>query len=67
MKGHHYVMWYSHNQPTPITDEIIDTDIAIALIDIVGQDVDYQFGWYENPKMSVPGIYHVQVFWTEKI
>jgi hypothetical protein len=23
----------------------------------------FEFVWYENPKMSIPGIYHVQVFW----
>jgi hypothetical protein len=23
----------------------------------------FEFAWYENPKMTIPGVYHVQVFW----
>mmetsp|Transcript_29726 Transcript_29726/g.60758 ORF Transcript_29726/g.60758 Transcript_29726/m.60758 type:complete len:203 (-) Transcript_29726:176-784(-) len=23
----------------------------------------FEFVWYENPKMTIPGVFHVQVFW----
>eukprot|EP00697_Spironema_sp_BW2_P000817 gnl/Spiro4/11098_TR5885_c0_g1_i1.p2 gnl/Spiro4/11098_TR5885_c0_g1~~gnl/Spiro4/11098_TR5885_c0_g1_i1.p2 ORF type:complete len:207 (-),score=48.24 gnl/Spiro4/11098_TR5885_c0_g1_i1:102-686(-) len=26
----------------------------------------FEFVWYENPKMSIPDIYHVQVFWHSR-
>ena len=49
----HYVMWYTWIRPE---DSEITSDIANAL----GKDTD--FIWYENPKMSIPEIFHVQVF-----
>ena len=49
----HYVMWYTWTRPE---DSEITSDIANAL----GKDAD--FVWYENPKMSIPEIFHVQVF-----
>ena len=36
-----------------------------AIVDPKYRDT-FQFAWYENPKMTVPGIYHVQVFWAER-
>ena len=49
----HYIMWYTWLRPKDC--EITD-DIGKAL----GGDVD--FIWYENPKMTIPEIFHVQVF-----
>ena len=47
-----------------MTDELIDRDIIEGITNIIGIEASFQFGWYENPKMTVPGIYHVQVFWA---
>ena len=49
----HYIMWYTWTRPE---DSEITNDIANSL----GKGVD--FVWYENPKMSIPGVFHVQVF-----
>lgn len=58
-QGKHYVMWYTYKPD----EEQITKDIEEALRDIAGND-NFQFAWYENPKMTVPEIYHVQVFWV---
>jgi hypothetical protein len=29
------------------------------------QQQRFRFVWYENPKMTVPDVYHVQVFWCK--
>ena len=55
----HYVMWYTYQD---IPDNEINKDIEISLFKLVGHK-NFEFVWYENPKMSVPEIYHVQVFW----
>ena len=49
----HYIMWYTCTRPS---DADITKDIAKSL----GRDDD--FIWYENPKMSIPELFHVQVF-----
>ena len=55
----HYVMWYTYRD---ISYSEISIDIYNSLKDIL-QDKHFEFVWYENPKMSVPEVYHVQVFW----
>lgn len=57
----HFVMWYTY-WPPEITEEEINQDIANAIVKRLGP-CEYEFVWYENPKMTIPGIYHVQVFW----
>ena len=57
--SNHYIMWYSNYIPP---DKIITRDIDENIENIL-QHPDYQFIWYENPKMSIPDIYHVHVFW----
>jgi len=58
-QGKHYVMWYTYKP-----DEVqVTKDIEEAILGIVGNE-SFQFGWYENPKMTIPDIYHVQVFWA---
>lgn len=51
-----------------ITDTIIGDHIQAEIEALVGPDMKetFQFGWYENPKMTVPGVFHVQVFWAER-
>jgi hypothetical protein len=53
-----YTYW-----PPEITEDDINNDIETAISLRVGKSADYDFIWYENPKMTIPGIYHVQVFW----
>eukprot|EP00600_Ochromonadales_sp_CCMP1393_P010009 CAMPEP_0174955210 /NCGR_PEP_ID=MMETSP0004_2-20121128/858_1 /TAXON_ID=420556 /ORGANISM="Ochromonas sp., Strain CCMP1393" /LENGTH=158 /DNA_ID=CAMNT_0016203119 /DNA_START=1076 /DNA_END=1549 /DNA_ORIENTATION=- len=60
--GCHWVMWYG-SQEKPYDDERINADIVKELGDILGRGVRFDFAWYENPKMTVPEFYHVQVFW----
>jgi hypothetical protein len=60
--GYHYVMWYGDTNLS-LTDEIINDNIREEIQLIVGDKVRFQFAWYENPKMTVPDVYHVQVFW----
>ena len=55
----HYVMWYTYDN---ISDIEITSDILDSLKNILKHD-NFEFVWYENPKMSVPEVYHVQVFW----
>lgn len=60
--GHHSVLWYAcvakHKD-----DEAISRDIYDLLAAAHGPEA-FDFAWYENPKMTVPEFYHVQVFWT---
>ena len=66
--GYHYVLWYAHNQHAPITDSLIDEHIRME-IKLILKCIDnhcettFDYCWYENPKQSVPGVYHLQVFW----
>ena len=55
----HYVMWYTYDN---ISDEIVTSDISSELNNILNHS-NFEFVWYENPKMTVPEIFHVQVFW----
>ena len=63
-EGQHYVMWYATREQSK-TDEEITADIDKELQRITGSENAFQFGWYINPKMTVPEFFHVQVFWKE--
>ena len=57
----HYIMWYTYN----IDDENqINNDIFESLKKEL-ENENFEFIWYENPKMTIPEIYHVQVFWIK--
>ena len=59
--GYHYVMWYgSSDKPS---EQSITQDISNSIKEIIGPEAPFSFGWYENPKMSVPEVCHYQVFW----
>ena len=62
-KTFHYVMWYTYDR-NELNDEKITLDIKNAIYNIILTD-NFNFVWYENPKMSIPDIYHVQVFWIK--
>ena len=63
IKGNHYIMWYYNCKN--IDNETISNDISINIYKIVKNN-NFNFAWYENPKMSIPSeiLYHVQVFWV---
>jgi hypothetical protein len=56
-----YTYW-----PPEISEDDINRDIDAAIGTRLGKSADFDFIWYENPKMTIPGIYHVQVFWCTK-
>ena len=56
--SNHYIMWYNCSKQ-PYSNEKITQDIKNEISKISNK---YQFVWYENPSMSIPEIYHVQVF-----
>ncbi len=60
----HYILWY--NRQDNISDSLINENINDSLKAILNHD-NYKYVWYENPKMNIPGIYHLQVFWIESI
>lgn len=57
----HSLMWYSDGSPGG-GDSEINADIYSALASELGHE-QFEYVWYENPKMTIPGVYHVQVFW----
>ena len=62
-KTFHYVMWYTYDR-NELSEEKITLDIKNSIYNIISTD-NFSFVWYENPKMSIPDIYHVQVFWIK--
>jgi len=61
--GNHWVMWYN-TEACPYGDDTITKDIDMAICNHLNGANNYDFVWYENPKMSVPDFFHVQVFWV---
>ena len=59
----HYIMWYTCNKEDLIPKEI-NRDIHRSIYNIIGTD-KFNFVYYENPKMSVPDIYHLHVFFVK--
>ncbi len=62
-KTFHYQMWYTCDK-NELIDKEINKDIYNSIFNIVKCD-KFKFVWYENPKMSIDDIYHIQVFWTK--
>ena len=64
IEGNHYIMWYYKYDE--IYDDLINKDIYDNIFKIVKNN-NFNFAWYENPKMSIPSkvLYHVQVFWID--
>ena len=62
-EGSHYVLWLGPSaSETMPTEGEINEHITQALTQLTGGD-NFNFAWYENPKMTIPSVYHVQVFW----
>ena len=71
-EGNHYIMWYyNYNIVSGVgiknMIQDINMDIINSIYNIIGH-YEFNYAWYENPKMSVNNaeynkLYHVQVFW----
>lgn len=61
----HWVMWYSYGPAAGLSEGEINNDIDAELRLHLGHE-EFDFAWYENPKMTIPEIYHVQVFWRDR-
>lgn len=67
-QAQHWLLWFFHfpweSLPDP-ADEVVDAAIRKRLQELVRvegfEQVDYI--WYKNPHISVPDMFHVQVFW----
>eukprot|EP00929_Paragymnodinium_shiwhaense_P027117 TRINITY_DN15992_c0_g2_i1.p1 TRINITY_DN15992_c0_g2~~TRINITY_DN15992_c0_g2_i1.p1 ORF type:complete len:210 (+),score=26.63 TRINITY_DN15992_c0_g2_i1:157-786(+) len=65
----HYLLWYFHLPEEGVTDppdDVIQEDVLCELVKLWsanGCKADIEFIWYRNPAMSVPDVFHVQVFW----
>lgn len=65
----HWILWYFHYPEEPLPDPpdaTIDADLRRCIGEALaerglGSRADYI--WYRNPAMSVPQVFHVQVFW----
>jgi len=57
----HYIIWYNTRSFT-YSDSIINKHITKSIFEIL-QHKNFEYVWYENPKMNIPNIYHLQVFW----
>ena len=64
-KAFHYIMWYTCPKDE-LTDDEITKDIKNSISSYILSD-NFSFIWYENPKMTIDDIYHVQVFWVKDI
>ena len=60
----HFIMWYSYYDDS-ITKEKINEDISNGIKNIIKHN-NYDYVWYLNPKMTIPEIFHVQVFWISQ-
>jgi hypothetical protein len=65
--SNHYILWYG-SDGKPYNSEMISLDIEDEIRKIIpkASNSTFQFVWYENPKMSYPSLYHVQVFWIRE-
>ena len=59
----HYIMWYTCDK-NELTDNEISKNIKDSIYNIIKSD-NFSFIWYENPKMTITDIYHIQVFWIK--
>lgn len=62
-KTFHYILWYTLNKEY-INEERINRDIKNSIFNIIQND-NFKYIWYENPKMTINDVFHVQVFWIK--
>jgi hypothetical protein len=68
LQVHHWLLWYFHRPTDPYpapADSEIDANVRAAVAKTVTAAgfKDADFVWYHNPGVSVPDVFHVQVFW----
>ena len=62
----HYILWYAvAERPHSLGDADISATID-RLLSAIAVNGQFEAVWYENPNMTVPGVFHVQVFWRPK-
>ena len=59
----HYIMWYTCDKSDLIPKEI-NRDIHRSIYNILRTN-NFKYVYYENPKMSVPDMYHIHVFFVK--
>ena len=59
----HYIMWYTCDKKY-LSDREVNKDIRNSIYNIIKSD-KFQYVWYENPKMTIEDVYHIQVFWIK--
>lgn len=67
MRAEHWVLWYFHSLgeeiPNPSDDEIgADLLEELSVVALMSGCERFDYIWYRNPAMSVPDMFHVQVF-----
>jgi hypothetical protein len=56
-EGNHWVLWLGPKQSgESYSDLEINSEISIRLEDYTGDPNIFDFAWYENPKMTIPGM-----------
>jgi hypothetical protein len=65
ISSNHYIMWYLLYNKDDLSDDIINIDIYCNIYQILCH-TNFDFAWYVNPKMTIPDIFHVQIFWINK-
>ena len=60
----HYILWYNCNKEE-LSENEINKDIKKGIYNLFKNE-DYEYVWYENPKMSINDIYHLQIFFIKK-
>lgn len=63
----HSILWYLGDWRGVLDGDTITDHVSTELAEVIGgkAGATFEFVWYENPKMSIPDIFHVQVFWRE--
>lgn len=60
----HYILWNClYDYFKDFNESIINTIIKDTIESMISTD-KFDFGWYKNPKPSIPELWHCQVFWV---
>ena len=62
-KTFHYILWFTTNKQN-LNEQKINKIIFNSIQNTIHTD-KFSFVWYENPKMTILDIYHVQVFFIK--
>eukprot|EP01063_Lacrimia_lanifica_P015198 TRINITY_DN22011_c0_g1_i1.p2 TRINITY_DN22011_c0_g1~~TRINITY_DN22011_c0_g1_i1.p2 ORF type:complete len:251 (+),score=73.65 TRINITY_DN22011_c0_g1_i1:46-798(+) len=71
-RARHYVLWFLH---LPEEGPAVHAALDSAALDVLVREriaaalppaAAFDYIWYRNPKMTVPDLFHVQVFWMPR-